>query len=417
MKAGHHHLPLILVPVVLVILAYSCVLDDFFLGEDYDWLRESERTVENPAELFTSDPMSFVEYFRPVVHGVFLLEYLVFGLNASGYYAFAILLHILNCLFVFRLAKELMRNDCIATISSSLFAVSWVVSEAPTWISSVTSLLLTFFYLLTLLLFIRKRYNLAIFTFILALLSKESAVTLVAALLLYEFFFRRKDMKLKTYVPFAAITAVYLAMQFFMQQGSEFVKTGAYAIGFHFFENIMVYLIVLLVPVIYPLPLLFMELVVAFLTIALLWKGTRELRFLTLWLYASLISVSFFLTMQALRFLYLPAVPFFIIFGALVHTLYVRLSKTGLKDVSKYAVGTLVVAYLIGNIAAIQVRGADWDRRGGVMRTFMESLPEEKPTDELEVPVGVDCYRAAQLARLYYREAIKVRCVVPEPPA
>jgi tetratricopeptide (TPR) repeat protein len=123
----------------------------------------------------------------------------------------------------------MFRSPAVALASACIFALHPIHSEAVDWIAAVTELELAFFYLLTFWLFLASARAagkcsapLQIATagsFVLALLSKEQALTLPLLAALYEHFFREdraettKVQKLRRYGALWLLAAVYLVLR------------------------------------------------------------------------------------------------------------------------------------------------------------------------------------------------------------
>jgi tetratricopeptide (TPR) repeat protein len=129
--------------------------------------------------------------FFPLVYSVLRLEFALWGLNPAGYHVVNVLLHALNALLVWRVLKQLGLPG--AALAGALFALHPVQVESVAWITELKNTLSTLFLLLALLAwirFLRGRpgaglfYALALCSYVLALLSKTTACTLVAALVL-----------------------------------------------------------------------------------------------------------------------------------------------------------------------------------------------------------------------------------------
>lgn len=131
------------------------------------------------------------QYF-PLVYTTFRLEHAVWGMNPLGYHLVNVLLHALNALLVWGILRRL----CVpgAWLAAALFALHPVQVESVAWISELKNVLSVFFSLLATrfwLEFIDPRggrpwraYCLALAFFVPALLSKTTACTLPAALLM-----------------------------------------------------------------------------------------------------------------------------------------------------------------------------------------------------------------------------------------
>ena len=110
-----------------------------------------------------------------------------------GFHLVNILLHALNTLLLFRIGQHLIRgqgrnySDGIALAAALLFALHPMQTEAVTYISGRSSSLMASFYLGALLAYLAGRaWPVSALLFVLALATRETAVTLPAALLLVE---------------------------------------------------------------------------------------------------------------------------------------------------------------------------------------------------------------------------------------
>jgi len=187
----------------LVLIAYSNTFTASFHFDD------NPSIVENPTiKHVTSENIgTLLSGVRPVVYLSLMLNYALSGMNVTGYHIFNIAVHIANSIFVYLLmlwtlnlpaceAKYRGKAQRMAVFGALLFAVHPVQTEAVTYIITRTELLATFFYLGTFLLFIkgartnRSSYYIgAFFTAVLAMGSKEWAVTLPALLMIYDYLF------------------------------------------------------------------------------------------------------------------------------------------------------------------------------------------------------------------------------------
>src|ERR1017187_7426441 len=145
-------------------------------------------------EVFTTPVWSFADahgmtnYYRPVMTLGFLLCYHIFGPLAFGFHLASLLLHSAVVLVLYLFAEQLFRHREAAFAAAALFALHPVHVESVAWISAVTDLEVTFFYLLTFWCFLqidnprdghglRMQAAMAV-CFLFALLSKEQALPL-----------------------------------------------------------------------------------------------------------------------------------------------------------------------------------------------------------------------------------------------
>lgn len=176
--------------VLLVFLAYLPALRAGFIWDD-DCYVTNNPLLTAPDGLrriwFSTDSPS--QYF-PLTYTVFRVERSWWGLHPAGYHAVNILLHAINAVLVGLLLKRLLVPG--AWLAAALFALHPVHVESVAWITELKSVLSLFFILLALgcwIEFIGEKsnriwYGLALGFYALALLSKTTACTLPAALLL-----------------------------------------------------------------------------------------------------------------------------------------------------------------------------------------------------------------------------------------
>ena len=106
-----------------------------------------------------------------------------------GFHALNIALHALNTVLLFLIGRRLFpeKGDAPALMAALLFALHPMQTEAVTYVSGRSSSLMATFYLGSMLLYLRGgHWALSALLFVLALATRETAVTLPAALLLVE---------------------------------------------------------------------------------------------------------------------------------------------------------------------------------------------------------------------------------------
>ncbi len=187
----------------MILIAYSNTFTASFHFDDNPSIVENAAikrvTVDTIEQILVGN--------RPVVYLSLMLNYSLGGLNVAGYHFFNIAVHIANSIFVYLLllwtltlpvlvAKYRGKAERMALFGALLWAVHPIQTESVTYIITRTELLATFFYLATVLLFIKgaTKKNLLYYlaagvTALLAAGSKEWAVTLPAVLAVYDFFF------------------------------------------------------------------------------------------------------------------------------------------------------------------------------------------------------------------------------------
>lgn len=164
---------------------------------------------QNIKEILTLKKASTYQPIRVLSYAV---DYHFWKLNPMGYRITNIIFYILTCIMVFftlRILSTHLRERAspdshfrIALFGSLLFAVHPVHVEAVTWLAARKEVLQGVFFFLALLLYLKGRERsgkirlfylfLVLFTILLAILSKPSAVVFPAVILVYEIA-RKKD--------------------------------------------------------------------------------------------------------------------------------------------------------------------------------------------------------------------------------
>ncbi len=232
-----------LFPVLAVLFlsfaVYFNALSNEFVYDDIP------NVVENPwikdfsflPKIFTSQVAGFnagytTSYYRPLVHVIYLLAYSVFGLSAWGFHFVNILFHAGTSVLLFFIASRLLpesrpspfpRMLSPALLIALLFAAHPVHTEAVAWIAGIMDVSFTFFFLLSLYLYMRSgagnkvTYTLSVASFFLSTLCKEPALTLPFILIAYDHIFGKISFRLPRhylrYLPYLAVSGIYFALR------------------------------------------------------------------------------------------------------------------------------------------------------------------------------------------------------------
>jgi tetratricopeptide (TPR) repeat protein len=162
----------------------------------------------------------------------YLLCYQIAGAVPFSFHLANILLNIVAVLLFFSVARRLS-GERVGLIAAGLFALHPLHTESVAWVAGVTDIELAVFYLLTFLLYLRlsepgKGYGgrAALWgSFVLALLSKEQAMTLPVLATLFEHFYRDDRattsvrQKMSRYGPLWGIAGLYLVARGIMLGG------------------------------------------------------------------------------------------------------------------------------------------------------------------------------------------------------
>ncbi|MFO7693543.1 MAG: hypothetical protein R6V57_10705 [Vicinamibacterales bacterium] len=180
--------------VLAILLAYlpavaaglGFVSDDFMVLQ-----RVRDASGLAGAAAFFGQP--YYDYYRPLGFVSFAADWTLWRSWPAGYHATSLLLHVVNTLLVFLLARRLPGAD-VSMVAAAIFGLHVVNQEAVFWAAARFDLLATAGALGALLLLgsrLRWRHAAAALLYLCALLSKESVVALPVAAGAYLWLVRR----------------------------------------------------------------------------------------------------------------------------------------------------------------------------------------------------------------------------------
>lgn len=151
----------------------------------------------NPSNLWDIATQVINRNYSPVVIFSLLIEYSLFGLDATGYHLVNVALHALNACLVFVLIRQVSGSHTIGLWTAAVFAVHPVQIEAVAWVSSIKGLLVSAFILAHLICWMRpertgRQEFRGLMFFVLALFSKALTVVVPTIVLSYDVLVCRK---------------------------------------------------------------------------------------------------------------------------------------------------------------------------------------------------------------------------------
>ena len=233
--------------------------DDFYVTKNVlltapDGLRRIWFTLESPSQYF------------PLTYTSFRIERALWGLNPTGYHWGNIVLHAANALLLWRLLLELRIPG--AWLAAGIFALHPVQVESVAWITERKNVLMGFFFLLTLLAWVRfihersqrsaarstssgtpgakkgtldgkissvswRFYWLALVFYLLALSSKATACTLPAALFLILWLQKKRIdwRRVLQITPFIVLGLAMGLMTIWWERYHQFTRGPIFALG------------------------------------------------------------------------------------------------------------------------------------------------------------------------------------------
>lgn len=268
---------------VLTVLMFLPVLRAGFVAYD-----DPENFLQNPyyrglgvSELRWMWTTTHLGHYVPLSWMTLGLDYVLWGMNPSGYHAVNLLLHAANAVMLFFLARRVFRvagierqGDGVAALAPAafaalVFAVHPLRVESVAWITERRDMVALAFSLASVLWYLRsiddtragsrsrRWYWLAVASFVCALLSKATAVTLPATLFVLNVYpFRRiggaagwwtasARQALRELAPFGAASLLAgLGSIVALQPGVQLVAidkvaVSAYSLGFYLWKTVV----------------------------------------------------------------------------------------------------------------------------------------------------------------------------------
>lgn len=220
--------------LIFTFIIYTPSFDNEYVKWDDDWM-----VYENPDVInFSAASLShtFTEFYdgqySPLCTLSLAAQWAIGEGKPFTFHLFGILYHLLNIVLVFWLIQLLFKNQFMAFTVATLFAVHSLQVESVTWISAQKVILYTIFFLASCISYIKyvneKKwlfYILSMVLFILSFLAKEQAVTLAVSLVAIDFIMQRKLLDKKVIlekIPFFIVAVVMGIVTIYSSRTGEF---------------------------------------------------------------------------------------------------------------------------------------------------------------------------------------------------
>jgi len=232
-------MPIVMLLFVSFAVYFNALLGDFVFDDktqilENPWISD----ISNIPAIFSSSVWSFrlgipTNYYRPLMHILYMLSYYLFGLKPWGFHLVNVLFHCGAAVLVFLIVRKLLTTYGVMPspvylsppfIAALLFASHPIHTEAVTWIAGLPDVAFTFFYLLSLYCYMlfrggaKRVYLFSILSFSVSTFFKEPALTLPIILIVYDYLFKKGDKTirsaLKTYIPYIVVSSCYLLVRY-----------------------------------------------------------------------------------------------------------------------------------------------------------------------------------------------------------
>jgi tetratricopeptide (TPR) repeat protein len=222
------HLVIIILLAIVSALVYSETTNFSYVADDGPLIYENTDFLENWGNLKTAfvSPLPVktyepVPFYRPIVSLSYFVDYHL-GKSIQNQHLFNLRAHLINTILLYLLIFLLFKNITLSTFTSLFFALHPLHISSVVWISGRTDVIACIFFLLTMILFIkRKDYRKlprqlllagSLISYVLCLLSKETTLALPLVLFVWDYLTEKKltRKKIIPYIPFVIITILYL---------------------------------------------------------------------------------------------------------------------------------------------------------------------------------------------------------------
>lgn len=212
--AEYFGLSLIIV-IILGFLVYSNTFDNEPVFDDTFWMNQSEfKGLDDIGGIMELNKFRFIPFLS------FAVNYTIHGQETGGFHLLNLLLHIANSMLVILLLRMIFSTpamkenrlagykNTIALLCGLIFLLHPLQTQAVAYIYQRITSIVSFFYLVTVCLYLAGRLSgllwkkilmvsLAMLSMILAFLSKENSFTLPMMLILIELMFLNKSFRFK----------------------------------------------------------------------------------------------------------------------------------------------------------------------------------------------------------------------------
>jgi hypothetical protein len=232
-----------LIIVGLIMLTYFPILSNRYIGDDHFIIEQNQfySSWKNAPRLLQKGSMTSlqaIEYnssaktfdfgtgsvsYRPMSNLFYFLDYSLFKARPSGSHVMDLLFHCENSVLVYWIVSELFSSSAFGLFAGLLFSLHPIQSEAVAVMSYRADIVAAFFALCSFCFWFKEYYGWALLMYFLAVFSKESAVVLPLAILLFDRMFTpQRDLRLKRhYIGFIVIAVFYLYLYFIVFTNSS----------------------------------------------------------------------------------------------------------------------------------------------------------------------------------------------------
>ena len=398
--------------LVLVAVGFLPGFNNYFSGDDYDWLFNTVRTVNNPST-FLGEQSNFVRHGESLY---FIVNYLAAGFWFPLFFLSSLLIHLANVFLVSRLLVRVGCAELPALAGALLWGLNYRHSEAVFRPYGVADPLALVFCLGALLLFVDRRSWIAALVLLGGLFSKENALVFPMLAVLWVWDCEPREGRgrrlVETLPQWLAAGLFYPLMTMLSSAQSSYLNIDA-AVLPRFWEILIslvgpdtVFLREVVLGTGEPLVPMWMAIVLTVIGAAALWWMPPRYRFAVLWI-AVTTAPTVFVPFQVSRYYYVPLVGVAMLVAIAGTDIAAWSLRRGSRLAVRAAVGVFVL-YLAHAVWGLQLEEADYQFMGDIHHRaavsfradIVDGLPG--PDGPLTVFVRGDT--------MFWAEALQLQC-------
>jgi len=245
------HFILLLAGIITIIYSRTFFFDLVYC-DDHEIIINLFSRIEHFGNFFSELFKGYMttDYYRPLINISFLIDAQLGGQNPSIYHISNVFFHFIFCLLLYYFLNKLKFDKTISALGALLFAVHPLMLNSVAWIVGRNDMLCGIFMLLSFI-FLLKQYDNpekvnfrniffhSVF-FLMALLSKETAIVLPLLLVSYILLIKNEKLLNKQNYFLAASWLLSISVFGFLRSISLLGKP-AYNNGFYLLENIRIF--------------------------------------------------------------------------------------------------------------------------------------------------------------------------------
>lgn len=222
-----------LVLSVLIAFVYSKLFSANFISWDDGIVLLNNKDVHR-FDLTAFFSRYYVGNYAPLSMISFAIDWLIFKGNPMGHHAMSLLFHIVNSFLVFAFVNLILKNPLKAICCAIVFCFHPLQVETVAWVSAKNNLVYSLFFLLGVFYYTKfvidnkqKYYFYTLLFFLLAVLSKPSAICFPLLLILMDYLLKTKpNIKsvLKNKIPFIIVAVTFGIVTIYTRTEDQFIN-------------------------------------------------------------------------------------------------------------------------------------------------------------------------------------------------